>query len=328
MKLIIQIPCFNEAATLPATLADLPRALPGVDRVEWLVVDDGSTDGTADVARAHGVDHIVRFPVNRGLATAFREGLRAALAHGADIVVNTDADNQYRAEGIPLLVAPILEGRADIVIGDRQIWRHAEFGFVKKMLQKLGSWVIGRLAGTPVPDATSGFRALSREAALRLNVLTDYTYTQETIIQAGQHHLGIVSVPIAVNRATRPSRLFRSIPFYIRRSLATMVRIYTLYRALRVFTLLALVPFVLGMALGIRYLVYYFISGSLSGHIQSLIFSAVLLNLSFLLFVLGLLADLIGFNRRLIEEILVHTRREALGRTEAPQPPRGERSCE
>ncbi len=308
MKLIIQIPCFNEERTLPQTLAELPRDVPGIDEIEVLVIDDGSTDRTVEVARQAGVQHVVELPSNRGLANAFRTGLETALDLNADVIVNTDADGQYRGECIERLVRPIVEGRADMVIGERPIWQHQEFGPVKKVLQKVGSRLVSRLAGTRVPDVTSGFRAYSREAAMRLNVLTDYTYTHETVIQAGVHGLEIVSVPIDVNPKTRPSRLFGSIFGYLRASGATILRIYTLYRALRVFLLLAIPPFVIGCALGIRFLAYY-AAGEGAGKIQSLILSAILLNLSFILCVIGVLADLIGFNRRLLEEILLHMRR-------------------
>lgn len=308
MKVIIQIPCYNEAATLPETLTDLPRRLEGVDNVEWLVVDDGSTDGTAEVARAHGVDHVIRFAVNRGLAAAFREGLQACLDLGADIIVNTDADHQYQGAGVEQLVRPILRGEADIVIGDRGIWKHAEFGLLKKFLQKLGSWVVGRLARVRVPDVTSGFRAFSRNAALRLNVLTDFTYTHETVIQAGQQGLRVISVPVEVNPTRRPSRLFRSVGGYLRQSVPTILRIYTLYRPLKVFTILSAVPFTVGLVFVLRFLYAYLFTPHRSGKIQSLILSGILFNLSFILFVLGVLADLVGFNRRLLEQVLLRLR--------------------
>lgn len=310
-KLIIQIPCFNEEDHLPATVADLPKHIEGIDVIERLVIDDGSTDRTSEVAKKLGVEHVIRFPVNKGLASAFRAGLQEALENDADIIVNTDADNQYRGADIAKIVKPILDGRADMVIGDRQIWSHPEFGIVKKCLQKFGSWVVGQLAGKPVADVTSGFRAFDREAAIRLNVLSNYTYTQETIIQAGQHKMGILSVPVQTNPTARPSRLFHSIPAYVRRSGATIVRVYTFYRALKVFTYLASIPFIIGCIVVARFLVYYF-AGEGSGHVQSLILSGVMFNLSFMLFILGVLADLIGSNRRLMEEVLVQVKKLGL----------------
>ncbi len=311
MKLIIQIPCYNEEATLPATLRDLPRRIDGIDAIEVLVINDGSKDRTVEVARAHGVAHIVDFSRNQGLAAAFRAGLEAALAHGADIIVNTDADNQYRGDCIERLVRPILANEAEMVIGDRGIWQHQEFGFVKKCLQALGSWVVSRFAGCRVADVTSGFRAYSREAALRINVLSRYTYTHETVIQCGQAGMRIVSVPIEVNPKTRESRLFRSMWAYIRRSATTILRIYTLYRPLRAFFFAGLIPFALAFLIGLRFLIYY-LQGQGGGHIQSLILCGVLFNLSFMLFVLGIVADLIGANRKLLEEIIVSMRRDQL----------------
>ncbi len=304
MKLIIQIPCFNEEETLPATLADLPRAIPGIDEIEWLIVDDGSTDRTVEVAKAHGVRHIVGFTTNLGLASAFRAGLNTCIERGADIIVNTDADNQYAGADIAKLVQPIIEKKADIVIGDRQIWQHKEFSLPKKVLQKLGSRVVSSLAETEVPDVTSGFRAYNREAAHRVTVLSDYTYTHETIIQAHSKGLTIASVPIGVNPKTRDSRLFGSPLSYIRKSAPVILRIYTLYQPLKVFTLLAFIPFVCGLFLGVRFLVYKHL-GEGDGHVQSLILAAILLNLSFVLMVLGILADLIGFNRKLIDEAVL-----------------------
>jgi glycosyltransferase involved in cell wall biosynthesis len=308
MKLIIQIPCFNEEQTLPQALAELPQHIDGIDTIETLIIDDGSTDQTSEVAKRLGVNHVVRFPANRGLAAAFREGLATCVALDADVIVNTDADGQYRGEYIQNLVRPILDGGADMVIGERPIWTHQEFGIAKKILQKAGSRIVSQLARTPVPDVTSGFRAYSREAAERLNVLTDYTYTHETIIQAGVHGLRIASVPIEVNPQSRPSRLFRSVFGYLRASGTTILRIYTLYKALRVFLMLAIPPFIVGLALAIRFLVYYF-AGEGGGKIQSLILCAVLLNLSFILCVIGVLADLIGFNRRLLEDVLLQVKR-------------------
>ncbi len=307
MKLIIQIPCFNEESTLPHTLADLPRSVDGVDQVEWLIIDDGSTDRTAEVAKAYGVDHVVSFSSNRGLAEAFKAGLQSSLERGADVIVNTDADNQYRGDNIVKLVRPVIEEKADMVIGDRGIWQHNEFGFVKKCLQKLGSSFVSHLSQVKVPDVTSGFRAYSRDAAMKLNILSQYTYTHETILQAGLHNFKITSVPVQVNPKTRPSRLFRSIHSYLRQSAATIFRVYTLYKAFRVFTLLALVTFLAGMGLGGRFLYYYF-TGDGSGHIQSLILCAVIFNLSFILFVIGVIADLISFNRRLLEDLLIRVK--------------------
>ena len=239
MKLIIQIPCLNEESALPVTLSELPREVDGFDEVEWLIIDDGSTDRTVEVAREHGVDHVVRFTQNKGLAVAFQAGLDAALKLGADVVVNTDADNQYRADDIPKLVGPILENRADMVIGDRQVRDHPEFSSSKKMLQRWGSWVVRQASETDVPDTTSGFRAYSRDAALRMNVVSRFTYTLETIIQAGKSDIAVTSVPIRVNGKLRPSRLFKSIPDYIMRSVGTIFRIYAMYEPLRIFATMA-----------------------------------------------------------------------------------------
>ena len=308
MKLIIQIPCYNEEETLPQTLADLPKEIKGVEVIETLVIDDGSTDRTSEVAKNNGVNYVVRFSAHLGLAAAFRVGIQKALECGADIIVNTDADNQYRGDNIEKLVRPIIDGNADMVIGDRQIWQHKEFGVIKKLLQKLGSWVVGRLAGITVPDVASGFRAYSREAALHLNVLSNFTYTHETIIQAGLNNLKVLSVPVQVNPTVRPSRLFGSTFSYLYRSTATIMRIYTFYRPLKVFLTLALIPFVAGFGLGLRFLIYYLFSQG-QGHLQSLVLCAVLLNLSFLLFVLGVLADLTAFNRRFLEETLYRSRK-------------------
>lgn len=300
MKLIIQLPCYNEARHLPATLACLPRAVPGFDSVEWLVIDDGSSDDTAAVALAAGVDHVVRHKRNLGLARAFESGLRAAVARGADVVVNTDADNQYCAGDIPLLTAPIVAGQADIVVGERPIASIAHFSRAKKLLQKLGSAVVRWVSNTTVMDAPSGFRAFSREAALRLHVFSDYTYTLETIIQAGQKNMPIVSVPIRVNGPTRESRLVRSIPSYVRRSVGTMLRIFITYRPLRFFSLLAILFIVPGFALGLRF-IYYFLHGHGQGNIQSLILTAMLIMIGFMMLVIGVIADLVSVNRKLLE---------------------------
>ena len=318
MKVIIQIPCYDEAATLPQTLAALPRALPGVDAIEVLVVDDGSRDGTAEVAAALGVEHVVRLPHNRGLARAFAAGLEASLARGADIIVNTDADNQYRGEDVARLVEPILAGRADLVVGDRGVGSHPNFSPLKRRLQRLGSWVIAQAAGTQIPDATSGFRALTRAAALRTLVLSDYSYTLETLIQAGAQRTAIEFVPIGTNAPTRPSRLMQNLRHYLRNSGVTIVRAYTLYRPLRVFLTLGAALLAIGLLLGLRFLVYFFM-GQGDGHIQSLILAAILVIVGFQVLLIGLVADLVGFNRRIMEEVLYRLRAsEASRQTGSP----------
>jgi glycosyltransferase involved in cell wall biosynthesis len=308
MKLVIQIPCLNEEETLPSTLADLPKSLDGIDQIEVLVIDDGSTDRPAEVARELGVRHVVRAPVNQGLARAFSVGLDYALHLGADIIVNTDADGQYRGDQIGRLIGPVLRKEADIVIGDRSPGTLRHFSPGKRLLQVLGSWVVRRLSGTRIPDATSGFRAFSREAALRMNVVSDFTYTLETIIQAGKKQLSITHVDIDVNPETRPSRLFPGIPSYLLRSGATLVRIYALFDPLRVFTLIGLTLLAGGMAIGVRFLWYYVTEGG-QGQVQSLILGAVLLLAGFQTVLIGLLADLIGSSRRILEEALLRVRR-------------------
>jgi len=302
MKLIIQIPCYNEAETLPITLKALPREVPGFSEVEWLVINDGSTDNTEEIARKCSVDHIISFTGNRGLARAFLAGLDAAVRLGADVIVNTDADNQYEAAGIPLLTAPILAGEADIVIGARPIDEITSFSTAKKILQKVGSAVVRFVSKTDIPDAPSGFRAMSREAALRFNVFNDYTYTLETIIQAGQKSIAITSVPVRVNRELRPSRLVKSIPSYLAKSLITIVRIFVVYKAFRFFMSVGLMLFSAGLIGGIRFLCYYF-SGNGSGHVQSLIFASILLGIGFQTMLTAFLADLLAVNRRLMEDI-------------------------
>lgn len=321
MKLIIQIPCFNEADNLPHTVAALPRQLDGIDSIEYLVIDDGSTDATVAVARKIGIQHIVQLTAHSGLAAGFAAGLEAALLQGADIIVNTDADNQYQAEDIQRLLEPILAGRADLVVGDRGVASLASFSPVKRQLQRLGSWVIGRASGVTTPDATSGFRALSREAALRTLVLSDYSYTLETLIQAGASHIAVEYVPVRTNPQTRPSRLMRSIPHYLAHSGATIIRAYTMYRPLRVFSTLSLVLLLVGLLLSLRF-VYFFLLGQGDGHIQSLILAAVLLIVGFQTFLIGLVADLIGFNRKILEDLIYRIRRIELDRNFQDRPPR------
>ncbi len=302
MKLIIQIPCRNEELTLPITLAALPQKLPGIDIIETLIIDDASDDRTIEVAMASGVDHIVRLTHHVGLAGGFVAGLETCLANQADLIVNTDADNQYNAEDILLLVEPILQGRADIVVGDRGVATLKEFSPGKRLLQRFGSWVMAKASGIDTPDATSGFRALSREAALRTIVLSQYSYTLETLIQAGARQMSVEYVPVRTNPKTRPSRLMKNIPEYLANSTSTIFRTYMLYRPLKVFSWLGSVILLIGFAIGIRFL-YFFMIGQGDGHIQSLIFVAILSIIGFQVLVIGLLADLIGFNRKILEEI-------------------------
>jgi glycosyltransferase involved in cell wall biosynthesis len=318
MKLIIQIPCWNEEATLPATLATIPRQVPGVDEVEVLIIDDGSRDRTVEVARAHGADHIVRHTTNRGLAAAFQTGLDAGLRLGADIIVNTDADNQYPQARIPDLIAPILRGEADMVIGDRQVKQIEHFSGAKKVLQGLGSWVVRQVSDTSVPDAPSGFRAFSREAALRLNVITNYTYTLETIIQAGKKNLAVDSVPITTNPITRKSRLIRSIPDYIKKNTVTLVRLYSLYEPLKVFFYIGLVLLLLALFGGSR-LVWFFFSlegqnwrQTFERHMPTTIATVLCLVFGLQIWLIGLVADLLASSRRLIEETLYRVKKMEL----------------
>lgn len=316
MKLVIQIPCYNEEATLPRTLADLPEEIPGVDEIEILIIDDGSRDRTVPVAREHGVDHVLRLTQNMGLATAFVSGLEAALQLGADVIVNTDGDNQYRGEDIPRLVRPILEGRADIVVGDRGVMSVGEFSPLKRRLQRLGSWVVKLASGVDTPDATSGFRALSREAALRTIILSQYSYTLESLIQAGARRMAVTYVPIQVNPKTRSSRLMRNIPDYLMNSAATILRTYTLYRPLRVFLFLGALMILGGLVLGGRFL-WFYVQGLGSGKVQSLILTAILLIAGFQSCLIGLVADLIGFNRKIMEEVLYRVRRMEMAGVES-----------
>ncbi len=302
MKLIIQIPCYNEEEALAVSLSALPREVPGVDVVEWLVVDDGSTDRTVAVAKTCAVDHIVSHSKNLGLAKAFMTGLNACIGLGADIIVNTDADNQYCAESIPDLVRPILEKKAEIVIGARPIDEIDHFSSLKKFLLKLGSWVVRMASNTNIPDAPSGFRAMSRKAALQLNVFSEYTYTLDSIIQAGQKDIPITWVPIKTNRFLRPSKLIKSIPSYVRRSILTIMRIFVVYQPFRFFASIGALLFLLGFLLGCRFLVYYFL-GSGRGHIQSLILASILIGIGFQTIMVAFIADLMAVNRRLLEEL-------------------------
>jgi len=308
VKLIVQIPCYNEEETLPQTVRDIPRQIENIEEVKILIVDDGSTDKTVEVAKEIGVDHIVKNTCNKGLAQTFLVGLDASLRLGADIIVNTDADNQYRGQDIPKLIAPILKGKADIVIGDRQTDKIPHFSSAKKKLQKLGSFVVRILSKTDVPDAVSGFRAFSRNAAMQMNIISSFSYTIETVIQAGKKNLAITSVPIGTNPKTRESRLFHSIPKFLEHSLTTMIRTYAMYKPLRVFFYIGCICVFCGLIPSIRFLFFYFM-GQGGGHIQSLILAAILFIVGFQVFMIGLVADVISFNRKLIEETLMRVRR-------------------
>lgn len=302
MKLIIQIPCLNESCTLPITLAALPKDVLGFSQVEWLIIDDGSQDNTAQVAREHGVHHVIQHTANKGLAVTFMTGITACLRLGADVIVNLDADNQYNAADIPQLTAPILAGRAEMVIGARPIQTIEHFSLAKKWLQRLGSWVVRVASKTDIPDAPSGFRAISRQAAQRLVVFNDYTYTLETIIQAGQKNITTMSVPVRVNEDLRPSRLVKSIPSYIRRSILTIVRIFVIYRPFAFFGSIGLALFGTGILIGLRFL-WFYTSGEGDGHIQSLVLASILLGMGFQTLLVAFVADLLAANRKLLEDI-------------------------
>ncbi len=308
MKLIIQIPCYNEAETLEIALNDLPREIKGIDEIEYLIINDGSSDNTVEVARNWGVHHVVNFKQNKGLAKGFMAGIDGGLRNGADIIVNTDADNQYCAEDIAALIQPILEGKADMVIGARPIDQTEHFSYIKKKLQHFGSWVVRRASNTDIPDAPSGFRAYSREAAMRLNVVNDYTYTLETIVQAGREKIAITSVPVRTNAELRPSRLFNSIWGYVKKSMLTILRAYMMYKPLKCFSYLAMVPIAIGLLIGFRFL-YYMAVGQSGGHVQSLILACTLIIIGFLTFMIGLVADVIAANRKILQDTQYHARK-------------------
>lgn len=312
MKVIIQIPCLNEEETLPATLADLPRSIEGVDELETLVIDDGSTDSTVEVAQECGVDHIVRLPNNRGLATGFQAGLDACLKLGADIIVNTDADNQYRGADVVELVRPILQGRAEMVVGDRDVQGISHFSPAKKALQRLGSWVVRRLSGTAVTDATSGFRAYSREAALQLLVVDNFTYTLESLIQAGKTRIAVEEVPVATNAKTRESRLFGSTSSYVRRNGLAILRIYSRYEPLKVFSILAVIALVAAIGAWTPFLYDWIVNGDRDGHIQSLLLGAVLFIAAVQLFALGIIGDILAGQRVMTQRVFERIRRVEL----------------
>jgi glycosyltransferase involved in cell wall biosynthesis len=311
MKLIIQIPCLNEEATLQRTIAELPSAIPGIDCIELLVIDDGSNDATTEVAVACGVHHVIRNKQTQGLAWAFRKGLRVALDAGADIIVNTDADNQYCGADVVALVEPILRGKADIVIGDRVTATVPHFSPLKRLLQRLGSAVVRRLAGADVADAVCGFRAISREAALQLNIVSKFSYTTEMVIQAGRRRMAVVSVPVRTNEVTRESRLFQNVPQFIARTLSTMIRTYAMYQPLRAFFYIGTALFLVGIVPMLRFL-YFFATGDGGGHIQSLVIGGSFMVMGFVTYMIGLLADLIAVNRQLLEDMLQHIRQREM----------------
>ena len=303
MKLIIQIPCYNESATLPLTLKELPRKVKGFQKVEWLIINDGSKDNTVEVAKKCGVNHIVSFSKNKGLAEVFMAGINECLRLGADVIVNTDADNQYNAADIPKLVEPILKSKADIVIGSRPVFKISHFSFIKKILQKTGSLAVRLFSNTTVEDAPSGFRALSRDAAMKINVFGRYTYTIETIIQAGWKNMTIVSVPISTNPDLRPSRLVKSIFSYVKKSVSTILRFYVIYRPFFFFMTAGIILLSAGILIGLRFLYFFFILDDGNGHNQSLILSAILIGMGFQTVIVAFVADLISINRKILEDL-------------------------
>lgn len=308
MKLIIQIPCYNEADTLEAALNDLPEYLEGIDEIEYLIINDGSCDATVEVARKWGVHHIINFSQNKGLAKGFMAGLDGCLRNGADIIVNTDADNQYCAEDIQALIQPILEGRADMVVGARPIDDTEHFSYIKKKLQHLGSWAVRLASNTNIPDAPSGFRAMTRDTAMRINVVNDYTYTLETIVQAGREKIAVTSVPVHTNPQMRPSRLAGSAWAYVKKSIVIILRAYMMYQPLKAFTYISILPTVSGLLIGLRFLYYLFAQGG-TGHVQSLILACMLIIIGFLTFMIGLVSDLMASNRRILTDTQYHVRR-------------------
>ncbi len=323
MKLIIQIPCFNEEETLKETLDDLPREIDGIDKIEYLIINDGCSDRTTEVAKEWGVDYIVNFTQNKGLAKGFMTGIDVALENGADIIVNTDADNQYFGADIEKLVRPILDQRADIVIGERPIDDTEEFSRLKKRLQRWGSWAVRQASNTNIPDAPSGFRAFSREAAMRLNVVNDYTYTLETIVQAGREKIPIISVPIRTNPAARPSRLARTMFGYVRTSMLTILRAYLVYKPLKAFLFISIFPTIPAIAIWIRFLYYFFTAGG-AGHIQSLIFACTMLIIGFVCMMIGILGDTICANRKILQDVQYHARKQYYDGVKLSKPREGE----
>ncbi|MCB1652358.1 MAG: glycosyltransferase family 2 protein [Alphaproteobacteria bacterium] len=317
MKLIVQIPCYNEAETLESVISTIPKRIEGIDKIETLIIDDGSTDGTSELAKKIGVTHIIRHAKNKGLARSFHRGIDECLKRGADIIVNTDGDNQYDSADIAKLVAPVVRGEADIVVGDRGGMDNPHFSTFKKRLQVFGSWVIGKMVGYNIPDAVSGFRAISRDAAQRLNIVSDFSYTIEMLVIAGARRMAVISVPINTNGKTRESRLFKSIPYFLKMSVSTLLRMYTMHSPLRVFLVLGGGLFFIGALPIVRFLFYYF-GGDGGGHIQSLIIGGTLCMLGFMTLLAGVLADLVHFNRRLLEKALykIHRLECELDRTQ------------